>query len=497
MSAANLLGRVRGSCSAHYKGQDFWFKDVAAFEIDPKTGKVMSDAFGSLSRRATERLIQFKGTPVGVWTAAQVAVLYPAFLTNPRLGDFATPVRTVTVVDDVLGNLTVPNHQHVTGTGVRFGAPAGTTLPTGIAANTTYYLWCNADGNTVQLYDTEAHALASDGVTELTGQVIPSTAGAGLIQFIQNSPLTITTTDGFQLVIWNAANIDMADLSLGATESMMKTAMFEGYTLHGEQWSDANSLYTLTTGVIGAVPPQQAQIPWAGYEIDWASREPVASASTSTNKLTFTKAHGLLTGQSFTADTISPSGVLPTPLAAATTYYAIVVDAYNIKVATTNGNAIAGTAITLTSVGTAEFDIVPTLLIEGMQSRDLIDVSTKVTWDEVRTSSNGILTRSIKEVETMVGFVPDAVALTVFLNALALQGTGAAVGQAMQMANLDIYGPNETPFIRVYGASLENAPARFGASADRVDKLKFVSNRTFQGNVQNPVIALGVAAPTA
>jgi hypothetical protein len=238
------------------------------------------------------------------------------------------------------------------------------------------------------------------------------------------------------------------------------------------------------------------QIPWAGYEIDWASREPVASASTSTNKLTFTKAHGLLTGQSFTADTISPSGALPTPLAAATTYYAIVVDAYNIKVATTNGNAIAGTAITLTSVGTAEFDIVPTLLIEGMQSRDLIDVSTKVTWDEVRTSSNGILTRSIKEVETMVGFVPDAVALTVFLNALALQGTGAAVGQAMQMANLDIYGPNETPFIRVYGASLENAPARFGASADRVDKLKFVSNRTFQGNVQNPVIALGVAAPT-
>jgi hypothetical protein len=45
-------------------------------------------------------------------------------------------------------------------------------------------------------------------------------------------------------------------------------------------------------------------------------------------------------------------GALPTPLAASTTYYAIYVDSTHIRLATTYANAIAGTAITLTTNGT-------------------------------------------------------------------------------------------------------------------------------------------------
>jgi microcystin-dependent protein len=46
------------------------------------------------------------------------------------------------------------------------------------------------------------------------------------------------------------------------------------------------------------------------------------------------------------------SGGLPAPLAASTNYYAIYVDANTIKVATTEANALAGTAIDLTTQGT-------------------------------------------------------------------------------------------------------------------------------------------------
>ena len=49
---------------------------------------------------------------------------------------------------------------------------------------------------------------------------------------------------------------------------------------------------------------------------------------------------------------VSTSGALPNPLVAGVTYYAIHLDATHIRVSTTYANAIAGTAITLTTNGT-------------------------------------------------------------------------------------------------------------------------------------------------
>jgi len=56
------------------------------------------------------------------------------------------------------------------------------------------------------------------------------------------------------------------------------------------------------------------------------------------------------TGVPFTVS--NSGGSLPSPLVTATTYYAILVDATHIRVATTYANAIAGTAIALTTNGT-------------------------------------------------------------------------------------------------------------------------------------------------
>lgn len=71
-------------------------------------------------------------------------------------------------------------------------------------------------------------------------------------------------------------------------------------------------------------------------------------------------AHGLnRTGFPIRFDT-SPGGVLPSPLVYGEIYYAIVLDADQIKVATSAANALAGTAIDLTSGGTGTLILIPT-----------------------------------------------------------------------------------------------------------------------------------------
>jgi hypothetical protein len=77
----------------------------------------------------------------------------------------------------------------------------------------------------------------------------------------------------------------------------------------------------------------------------------VTAVDTANEKLTAT-AHGLLTGDRFRLRNVG--GALPaaTPsLAMATDYFAILVDANNIKVATSSANAFAGTAVDLTGSG--------------------------------------------------------------------------------------------------------------------------------------------------
>jgi hypothetical protein len=61
-------------------------------------------------------------------------------------------------------------------------------------------------------------------------------------------------------------------------------------------------------------------------------------------------AHGMSTGDAFQVS--NSGGGLPGGLSAATTYWAIVLDANTFKVATSRANALAGTAIDITTNGT-------------------------------------------------------------------------------------------------------------------------------------------------
>jgi hypothetical protein len=489
----NLLSRVRGSAVAHYLGQDFWTKVKTVSEIQLNPFEIKSDALGPIDQRQGGRMLKVTLTPIGVWTQAQLAVIFRYL--NFKYGDFNTPVRTISAINTGTNVLTSALHGQLTGTGVRVGVVgSGSAMPTGLAVNTTYYM-AAIDANTFKLYDTEAHAIANDGAT---GIVVMSTAGTGTIKFIVNTPLTLTTEDGLQLIGWNAAITKMPSLKLTAVDSAIGEMEFEVYTLHGDEWATANSLYTLNQNVaITAAPPDRTTIPSVPYTVDWATALPSTVVTFGTHTFTVPN-HGIVTGQAVQVEAESNNGVLPTGITAGTTYYAIGTDANDLQLADTQAHALAGTNIVaFTDNGTGTIAIVVQTEIFGVQPREAITVDYPMKWTDVVSDRNGIDCRALSDLTAMVKFTPTNLALVDLLNDITVQGANAARGQTLPSANLDIYGPGETPFLRHYGMALQNAPMNFGTEEDRVGELQFKSTRTFRGTTINPVFFVGVAAPTS
>lgn len=79
-----------------------------------------------------------------------------------------------------------------------------------------------------------------------------------------------------------------------------------------------------------------------------------SNVNTSTDRITIT-GHGLVTGLKVT---LTVTGTLPSPLAVLTNYYVIAVDSNTISLATSLANALAGTAINLTTAGSSGVAVV-------------------------------------------------------------------------------------------------------------------------------------------
>lgn len=97
-------------------------------------------------------------------------------------------------------------------------------------------------------------------------------------------------------------------------------------------------------------------------------------------------AHGLLTG---TKATLTTDDALPGGLAAVTDYYVINAGANVIKLATSQANALAGTAIDITDVGSGNHVLVITTTIAGsvkLQKNNEPEDATAI-WHDVASSS--------------------------------------------------------------------------------------------------------------
>lgn len=94
---------------------------------------------------------------------------------------------------------------------------------------------------------------------------------------------------------------------------------------------------------------------WADYSTSDTQDFATTDVNTGTDEITLT-AHNL---ENFQQIQFTSTGSVPAGLTASTTYYLIVVDANTIQVATTYANAIAGTQINITDVGSGTHTLTP------------------------------------------------------------------------------------------------------------------------------------------
>lgn len=393
----NLFKRRRGSAVVFHKGQAFFTKNASAVALELNPSDVGSDAYGPLKKIHNNRLVSVTFTPVGVFTEAQLAVLYP--FRSYQFGQYNTPVINISAVDTVDDKLTVTGHGLVAGTGVRIGGrSSGATVPTGTTENSLYFAGV-VDADTVTLHTSEADAIAGTNKLNMTS------TGTGPLAVVVNSPMVIHTIDGERLVLHNAGCVEQPSLNLTAIDSPFGQAKYEGYSINGSTWDTANSVYTLTDAPLVLPDLDPSEIPTVPYTVDWDS------------------------------------------------------------------------------------------IISGMQPREAIGVTFPMQLGDLMSDADGIHGRSIQSIAAQAQFLPINTSMQDLLDELAIQGTGAARGQDIPGADLNIYGPSNNPYLRIYGASLLGLPTAQGTNEDRIGQLTFASKRTFASGQPNPVFYIGASAP--
>jgi len=189
------------------------------------------------------------------------------------------------------------------------------------------------------------------------------------------------TAQNIEDAIMADANLTAIVLSSAATGSAIifttSTAVGPGYTITTSTQSALTmGPYTSSSPVTGMATGTMV----GGLSAAFTINTPIITIAS----------HGLTTGYGVVYST--GSGVALTPLAFGTTYYAIRVDANNIKLATSQANALAGTAITLTSSNTKttadSFTLTPQP-ITGSAYFALQGSNDGVNWNSVTPSEYG------------------------------------------------------------------------------------------------------------
>lgn len=166
----------------------------------------------------------------------------------------------------------------------------------------------------------------------------------------------------------NVANVDISGATTAASvAALVETAVdaLTGFTaLIVTDDSAANGTMTFTQtvpGIVLAAVPKNKTGAAAGT-ITVASTTPGVDSTVNPTANTVTvAAHGYLTGVKVALTT---GGVLPAGLSA-TNYYMIVVDANTLKFATSQANALAGTAVDITDYGTGTHTLTPAATLGG------------------------------------------------------------------------------------------------------------------------------------
>jgi hypothetical protein len=259
MDLATLL---EGPATVTHRGETFHFKGGLTLTPLADVFGIETDIYGALDQRALNNSFLLTGTPVGVWTDEQLAVLFR--WTQPQIGGLVTPrydVSSATAATDVIA--LVGSAAPRAGCPVRISAFPGSTLPAGLAAGTLYY-W----GTSGKLYDTEAHAITDDG----TGVVDITDAGTGDFAIIEQEYIQIDAlAANRRILMHNGAVTGMPPIVHSAVASMLGAVTFGCFRKNNAAWADANSVYTVSKVALSDTPPDPADIPTQEYSLGWGA----------------------------------------------------------------------------------------------------------------------------------------------------------------------------------------------------------------------------------
>lgn len=159
-----------------------------------------------------------------------------------------------------------------------------------------------------------------------------------------------------------------------------------------------------------------------------ANKTFAAAAVNVTNNTATITAHGYLTGLKVQ---VSNPGTLPTGISAATDYYVIKVDADTIKFATSQANALAGTAVDITAAGAGTNTVEVVTTIAGsvkLQKNNFPNHETAVWFDITSSSQNFTGTTTLNWSLADIGYRQLRAVVTVTSGTVTVRMRGNAKG---------------------------------------------------------------------
>lgn len=265
MNLANLL---EGPAVVQYRGITLEFRGGLKPTASTESFEINTDRHGVIDNRRRESSIKLSGTPVGVWTDAHLAVLYPEWYRNPAVGQLVTRVLEFEEVTAGSNQVKITAHLLRAGCPVSLGTFG--TLPAGLAVATTYYVY-PVDADHITFHLAEADALTGANPVDITD------AGTDEHRLVEQEPLTVWTSLGRKIVFHVGALTKMPELTFSPLETLMGGIEFECFRKNDVAPTTDNSLYTVSKAALNVTPPSAADIPTQEYALSWGAVAPWAS----------------------------------------------------------------------------------------------------------------------------------------------------------------------------------------------------------------------------
>jgi len=268
----NLAKLLQGPAVVIHRGVMFHSKGGSQLAPTAEAFALETDAYGDIDQRTLNSAVALTLTPIGVWTQAQIDVLYR--WQNPQQGQLLTPrydIASIDTADDEVTLLGAIGFETDYLGYPRAGCPVQFstfgTAPTGLVAGTLYYAGIPDEDvpNVITLHTSEAAAIAGTGKIDLT------TAGTGDHCLIEQEPLIIHTFTNRKIVFHNAAVVSMPPIVHSAKASLIGQVGFAAFRKNNAPWDEENSLFTITKELLVDVPPDETQIPTQEYTGAWGA----------------------------------------------------------------------------------------------------------------------------------------------------------------------------------------------------------------------------------